>query len=125
MSNFMHYKGYYASVEYSDEDRVFFGKVEGIRSLISFEGSTVEELKKGFHEAVGDYLETCKQQGLEPEKPFKGSFNVRIGPELHRALYIEAKEEDMTINEKVNKILSSALGVSRKRPVAKRRLKTL
>ncbi len=80
-SNLIEYKNYYGSVHYSDDDRVLYGKLEGIRDLVSFEGQDVNSLRKSFEEAVDDYLETCKQQGREPEQPFKRSFNVRVSPE--------------------------------------------
>lgn len=69
MSDFMHYKGYEGSVEFSNEDSVFYGEVEGIRSLISFEGADVDSLIDGFKESVDDYLEMCRQRKIEPEKP--------------------------------------------------------
>ena len=78
MSDSMTYKGYIGTVHYSEEDEVFHGKIEAINDLIMFEGTSVKELKKAFHEAVDDYLETCKEMGRDPQKPFKGSFNVRI-----------------------------------------------
>jgi len=93
----MEYKEYFGSVNYSDEDQVFFGKIEHIRSLVSYEGETVQTIKKAFQEAVDDYLEFCEQEQKEPEKPFKGTFNIRIGSFLHRqaALYAQAHETNI------------------------------
>lgn len=71
MSNMVHYKGYDGSVEFSKEDGVFYGKVVGIQSLISYEGKNEEELLADFYDAVDDYLETCKAHGKEPEIPSK------------------------------------------------------
>ncbi len=90
MKDMMIYKGYVGSVRFSAADEVFYGKLEGIDALISFEGSSVQQLKKAFHEAVDDYLEHCKAMGREPKKPFRGSFNVRIKPELHRLAMLRA-----------------------------------
>ncbi|GMO41721.1 MAG: hypothetical protein Ta2F_17700 [Termitinemataceae bacterium] len=84
MKNYLHYKGYVGSVEFSAEDEVFYGKVAGIKNLISFEGDSVDAITKDFHNAVDEYLSFCNENGNEPEVPFKGSFNVRIGSELHR-----------------------------------------
>ena len=84
MNNTMEYKGYVGSVEFSEEDALFYGKVLGIRALISYEGNNAAELVADFHGAVDDYLELCAQTGTEPEKACKGSFNVRISPELHK-----------------------------------------
>ena len=68
MNDIIEYKTYYASVQFSAEDEVFHGKIIGINDLVSFEGTTVAELKKAFHEAVNDYLATCKELGKDPEK---------------------------------------------------------
>ena len=105
MKDMMSYKGYYGSVHYSDEDRIFHGKIEFIRSLVSYEGSDVESLHAAFIEAVDDYLELCTEEGKKPDKPFKGSFNVRTGSDLHRkaVLYARAKGTNL------NKIVSEAL----------------
>jgi predicted HicB family RNase H-like nuclease len=101
----LEYKGYYGSVDYSKEDKVFFGKVEFIKGLISYEGTDVKSLNQAFEDAVNDYLETCKRQKLEPQKPFKGSFNVRVGTELHRKAMILAQKKD----SKLNRIIVEAL----------------
>lgn len=92
------YKGYAGSIEYSREDDIFFGKVLGIRSLISYEGKTGKDLEKDFQEAVDFYLEDCTENKREPEKPFKGSFNVRISPKLHYKAALLAHEEQMSLN---------------------------
>ncbi len=86
MSNTMKYRGYVGSVEFSEEDELFFGKLLGMRSLILYEGSNGKELLKDFHTAVDDYLIACEAEGVEPEVPYKGSFNVRIAPGLHERL---------------------------------------
>ena len=83
MKNLLEYKGYYGSVEYSREDALLYGKVLGINSLISYEGESGAELPQEFDGAVDDYLEVCAETGTEPEKTYKGSFNVRIAPQLH------------------------------------------
>ena len=75
MNNTIEYKGYIGSVEFSEEDNLFFGKVMGIRSLISYEGENSTDLITDFHNAIEDYLEACKAEGREPEKAYKGSFN--------------------------------------------------
>lgn len=107
MSNTMEYKGYLGSVEFSETDGVFFGKVMGIRSLISYEGTNAKELVEDFHGAVDDYLALCEADGKEPEKAYKGSFNVRISPELHRQAVICAASHQMTLNSFVESALQS------------------
>ena len=84
----MEYKGYLGTVEYNQEDHVLHGKLAFIRDLVTYEATTVEELEREFASAVDDYLATCEKIGKEPGTPFKGTFNVRVGPELHRAAVI-------------------------------------
>ncbi len=109
MKDMMQYKGYYGSVHYNDEDQVFFGKVEHIKSLISYEGDTARTIKKAFEEAVDDYLETCHPEGRLPEKPYKGSFNVRVGPVLHRQAALYAHEHHTNINSIITHALNEYL----------------
>lgn len=98
MSSLMEYKGYNGSVEYSAEDKVFFGKIDAIRDLVSFEGTDVESLENAFKEAVNDYLDLCKEEGRNPDKPYKGSFNVRTKPEIHRRLANLAARKKINLN---------------------------
>ncbi len=78
MKNMMSCKGYYGSIHYNNDDQVFHGKLEFMRALINYEGEDIKDLKKSFEEAVDDYLDMCEEEGTEPEKPFKGSFNVEL-----------------------------------------------
>lgn len=105
MKDTMTYKGYAGSVHYSDEDRVLYGKVECIRSLISYEGTDVNSLRRAFEEAVDDYLDLCKKEGRKPEQPFSGTFNVRTGSDLHRRAVLLAKAQGMTLNRVVSEAL--------------------
>lgn len=107
MSNTIEYKGYVGSVEFSQEDGVFFGKVMGLRALLSYEGSTAAELLADFHSAVDDYLALCQAEGKEPERAFKGSFNVRISPELHKKLAVRAASQQMSLNSYVVQALTN------------------
>ena len=109
MNNTMEYKGYVGSVEFSEEDALFYGKVLGIRALISYEGTNATELVADFHGAVDDYLELCAQSGTEPEKAYKGSFNVRISPELHKQAVIAAMSRNMSLNSFVETSIQQAL----------------
>ena len=97
-NNYLHYKGYVGSVEFSEEDAVFHGKVVGIKALISFEGDSVKKIIQDFHNAIDEYLVFCTENGHEPEKPFKGSFNVRIGAELHRKAALAASTRGISLN---------------------------
>jgi len=97
-SNYLHYKNYTGSIEFSEEDAVFHGKVIGIKALISFEGDSVNSIINDFHNAIDEYLDFCAQGGKKPEKPFKGSFNVRIGADLHRKATITASIRGISLN---------------------------
>ncbi len=101
----MEYKAYIGSVDFSSEDEVFHGKLEGIRDLVTYEGTDVKSLKRAFHEAVDDYLETCQKKNRQPDLPFKGSFNVRVGRDLHKRAAIFSSEH----NKKLNAVVSEAL----------------
>lgn len=101
----LEYKGYTGTIEYSKEDGLFFGKVIGIQSLISYEGETGPQLETDFTEAIDCYLEDCKNEDIQPEKAFKGSFNVRVSPTLHKEAALRAKEE----GESLNKLVSQSL----------------
>jgi len=109
MNNTMEYKGYVGSVEFSEEDGLFYGKVMGIRALISYEGTTAHELIDDFHGAVEDYLALCEAEGKEPEKAYKGSFNVRISPELHKQAAIFATTHGISLNSFVESALRTSL----------------
>lgn len=105
MRDLMKYRDYFGSVHYNDDDRIFHGRVEFIRALVSYEGTDVESLRRAFEEAVDDYLELCHKQKTEPEKPFKGSFNVRVGPRLHQEIALNALNEGMSLNQYITWIL--------------------
>ena len=107
MSNTMEYKGYVGSVEFSESDGLFFGKVTGIRSLISYEGTTAKTLIKNFHEALDDYLVLCQVRGEVAEKAYKGSFNVRVSPQLHKQAVISATTKGVSLNSFVEKALEN------------------
>ena len=110
MDNMMEYKGYFAEIKYSDEDECFCGGIEGLeKNSITFEGNTVEELKKDFRDAIDSYLEFCKVTNTEPEKQYKGSLNVRIGPELHCKAKRKAKEKNISINELIKNAVAMYL----------------
>ena len=85
------------SVHFSSSDETFFGKLEGVNDLVTFEGSSVKELKRSFIEAVKDYKELCEQTGKNFSKTFKGSFNVRIDPKLHELAYIKATKDGISL----------------------------
>jgi len=101
----MEYKGYYSNPRYSAEDNVFWGKLDGISDSISFEGTTVDELKTAFAEAVEDYLDTCKRNGVMPKMPFQGRVEINITPEIHRQIVLLASKRDISLNQAVETAL--------------------
>lgn len=105
MNNTIEYKGYVGSVEFSEQDGVFFGKVQGIRSLISYEGTNAKELVADFHGAVDDYLALCEEEGTAPEVAYKGSLNIRLGRDLHRRAAVYA----IAHGESLNSFIESAV----------------
>jgi len=113
MKDMMEHKGYFGSVHYNDEDKVFYGKLEFIRALVSYEGIDVASLRKAFEEAVDDYLDLCEEAGKEPEKPFKGTFNIRLDPSLHQRLVTHALDEGKTLNAFIKEALEKAVSETR------------
>ncbi|MDR3693996.1 type II toxin-antitoxin system HicB family antitoxin [Mucilaginibacter sp.] len=109
MNDILQYKNYYASVHFSAGDEVFYGKILGINDLVSFEGSSVKELKKAFKEAVEDYLDACMEVGKTPEKTYKGTFNVRVPVTLHKEASLFAAIHNITLNEFVKTALAFTL----------------
>lgn len=110
MSNTIEYKNYIGSVEYSDEDKCFFGKVEMIDDLVTFEANTVEDLEKNFQEGINDYINTCQKLGREVQKSYKGVFNVRVSPKLHKLAYQKALKNNISLNALVGKSLEQYIG---------------
>lgn len=106
MSSIIRYKDYIGSVEYSSADKVFHGKIEFINDLVTFEGTTVDELEAAFQEAVESYLQLCEEIGKEPEKAFKGTFNVRMQPELHKKAAMTSAERGIPLNQLVVEAVS-------------------
>ncbi len=110
--NVLEHKGYTGTVEFSAENNVLYGKVIGINGLISYEGESVSELRKDFEAAVDDYLEICKEKGTEPQKVYKGTFNVRISPELHRSLAVFAASHNTTVDSIVEQAIQKFVACS-------------
>jgi predicted HicB family RNase H-like nuclease len=105
MKDNIEYNGFLGSLHFDSEDETFFGKIEGIEDLVTFEGKTVNEIKIAFKEAVDDYLDLCKRNKKNPEKSFKGSFNVRVTSDLHRKIHRKALIEGVSLNQIVQRAL--------------------
>ena len=108
MTGTLNHNGYAGSVEFSEEDGLLHGKLIGIRDAITYEGKDVKSLTRNFRHAIDEYLAFCKAEGKTPDKPFKGSLNIRISPELHRALATRAEQKQKSLNAVINDALESA-----------------
>lgn len=105
----MEYKGYIGKVEFDDEANLFHGEVINLRDVITFAGETVQELRQAFEESIEDYLAFCAERGEEPERPFSGTFTVRISPELHRAIAVRAKLSNKSLNSWLGEVLAGTV----------------
>jgi len=110
MDNILKYNDFIATVKYSEEAEAFIGRIEGIDSVVSFEGQSVEELKSAFKEAVESYLDFCRRKGItETQKSYTGVFNVRINSSLHKRAVIMAKQRGKTLNAFVKDSIERSL----------------
>ncbi len=107
--NTIQYKGYHGSVEISPEDNVLYGKLLFISPLVTYEGTTAQDLEDAFKEAVDSYLNDCKTDGVTPIKPCKGSFNVRVGHDLHLAAAVASHRASLNLNEFMKQALAEKL----------------
>ncbi len=94
----MQYKGYIGHLVFDDEAEIFHGEVINTRDVITFQGKSVEEIKKEFKESVDDYLEFCASRNESPDKPFSGKLSLRLDPEIHQQAYVAAKKEKKSLN---------------------------
>lgn len=104
----MTYKGYYGVVQYDDEAKIFHGEVINTRTVITFQGTTVDEIETAFRDSVDDYLDWCKERNKDPEKPFSGRFVLRLSPDLHRKLNLKAKMSNTSLNSFIVQTLEKA-----------------
>jgi predicted HicB family RNase H-like nuclease len=111
-SKLLEYKGYYASINVSVEDECMFGKVEFINDSIVFGADTIPELKVTFETEVDDYLDFCAEVGKAPDKTMTGSFNVRIGEDLHKKALIRSKSDGVTLNDVIKKSVEQYVNLS-------------
>ena len=107
MKNILSYKGYHSRVEFDSESLLLYGKIEGINDLVTFESNDLTAIESEFRVAVDDYLAFCEEVGKEPDKEYKGTFNIRISPELHKKLAIVAFKSGDTLNKAVEKAITS------------------
>jgi predicted HicB family RNase H-like nuclease len=108
-SNTLIYKGYIGVIEYDDEAGIFHGEVINLHDVITFQGQCVTELREALSDSVEDYLEFCEIRGEQPEKPFSGHLPLRIDPQLHRRIYLQAKNEGKSVNRWISDTLEKYL----------------
>ena len=107
----MEYEGYLGLVEYDDEAGILHGEVINLRDVITFQGETVQELRRAFQESVDDYLAFCAERGEESERPYSGTFTVRVPPELHRDVALQARLKGKSLNSWVAEVMAEAVGL--------------
>lgn len=105
----MEYKGYIARVEIDDDAGILHGKVINTRDVITFEGTSIDELRQALADSIEDYLAFCAERGEEPDKPFSGKFSLRVDPELHRQITVKAKLADKSVNSWITETLEAAV----------------
>ena len=105
----MEYKGYIGEVTYDDEAKIFHGDIINTRDVITFQGKSVDELEKAFKDSIDDYISWCKEEGVSPEKPYSGKFNLRISAALHRKVALAAHKMKISLNKYVEKALRDEL----------------
>ena len=108
MNSMLEYKGYHATVVFDADDNIFVGEVFGITDSLNFHGASVSELKEMFKQCIDNYLELCAQIGKNPDKEYKGTFNVRIPPEMHRRASLEATRQRITLNQYVMRAIEQS-----------------
>jgi len=107
----MEYNGYLGTVEYDAQAKIFHGDIINTRDVITFQGTTVDEIERAFKDSIDDYIAWCKEEGVEPEKPYSGKFNVRVSPELHRQVAVAAKKMRMSLNSFVEKAITDEMSM--------------
>ncbi len=106
--NTMTYKGYTARIEYDERDNIFVGRILGIRTIVSFHGETVAQLRAEFELTIKDYLADCKERGIHPEKPASGKMLLRVPPEIHRRALVAAQAAGVSLNQWATEALRNA-----------------
>jgi predicted HicB family RNase H-like nuclease len=111
----MTYKGYEAVAEFDEDAGIFSGEVINTRDVITFQGSSVKELSKAFKDSVDDYLEFCAKRKEAPEKPFSGTLSLRLPPEVHRRIAVEARRKNKSLNSYIlERLTPDAMEAERK-----------
>jgi len=105
----MEYRGYIGKAEFDEDAGVFCGNVINSAAIIHFRGESVDKMTTSFKEGVDEYLATCKEENIKPEKTFSGEFRLRLGSELHKQIYLQAKKNGDSLNSFVTHAVEEAL----------------
>jgi len=103
------YKGYIGQIEFDNKAKIFHGNVINTKDVITFQGKNADEIEKEFKLSIDDYLKWCKDDNIEPEKPYSGKFIVRVSPELHKKIALISNKNKLSINKFVEKALIDEL----------------
>ena len=109
MTNMLRHKGYVGLVNFDAETGIIHGEVVNIRDVITFQGESVDEVKRAFVDSVEDYLDFCRERGEEPEKPFSGKLILRMPPQTHQEVHLKARQAGISLNEWVNQAIEDQL----------------
>ncbi len=109
--NKMKYKNYIARIEFDDEDRIFVGHLAGIKDIVGFHGSSVEELEMAFHESVDNYIAISQETGRPAQKPYSGKLMLRVPPDTHAAVAIASRVQGKSINQWASEVLNKAANI--------------
>ena len=113
MSSLMEYKGYHAKIEFDNYDKIFVGTVIGLNDVLAFHGKTVDELERSFRNCIDDYIDLCEEIDKQPEKEYKGVYNISISPEKYREAVLDAEEDGISLNDFVSEAIDEK--IARKR----------
>ena len=111
------YKGYLGSAEVNVVDNIVYGKLLFITDVVTYASNDPKNLKTAFEEAVDDYLKTCSEFGDEPNTPFKGTFNVRVGPDRHRKIALASNQQSTSLNDWICQSIDTYLALVQDRPI--------
>ena len=106
--NIMKYKGYVARIEYDEEDRIFVGHIAGIKDIVGFHGTTVDELEEAFHESVDNYIAISEETGRPAQKPYSGKLVLQVSLDVHAAVAIAAEVHGKSIEQWASETLEKA-----------------
>lgn len=113
MKNVLIYKEFIGSVNFSADDNVFFGKIEGINDLVTFEGTSVQELREAFEYMVDEHIKDCEKEGIPLIKSYRGNLNIRLNPETHKEASLKSIMKGISLNQFIQNAVEKAISEKR------------